>query len=418
MSDFIVPYPPFRDRRSAPNGFGFRTILGNASPLSPQWDYARERAAEDNDAGFRGAPNVEPPPDSPEFQAAEAAAFPDAPPQPTAASAAAAALGASEAAKWALPEQAAALAARAAPLAPAAAPPVAAALPFIALPTFNSDGQTVSLGDRFRARQPPGQRSVIIERRVADGLLGTSVGAKWEELPSLDATLRVGQYGLKTLFVDANQLRSTLGADAAKQLFATGLVIDRQAAAIDEATNRSRTALPPQPLSVPPTSEMRIGVSLNGGEKVETREATAEEVQRLCPTYPEYVRLGTKISETLKALGWVNGPPLGTRAHKLFADILKMQNIEAELQKRGVFQREPEFALREGQPKSYSKGFFKLDVLELYKDYATVCVFDLKTGGATISQERIYDLMRNANIYAKSKEFGYPNVYFIPIHVR
>jgi hypothetical protein len=94
-----------------------------------------------------------------------------------------------------------------------------------------------------------------------------------------------------------------------------------------------------------------------------------------------------------------------------------MQNIEAELQARGILERQPEFALREGLPRSYSKGYFKLDVLELYRNYATVCVFDLKTGGATISEARIYDLMRNASIYAKSQAFGYPNVYFIPIHV-
>src|SRR5262249_40464732 len=68
MSDFIVPYPPFRDRRSL-SGLGLRTILGNASPLSAQWDYARERAAEGDDTGWLGAAsNVEPPPDSPEYQ--------------------------------------------------------------------------------------------------------------------------------------------------------------------------------------------------------------------------------------------------------------------------------------------------------------------------------------------------------------
>ena len=425
MSNFIVPYPLFRDRRS-PGGLGLRTILGNASPLSPQWDYARERAAEADDTGFRGAPNVEPPPDSPEYQNASLQVLGNAagaPPRPSAAGAAVGALGIADRAEWEIGKWLAGLAARTAPAALAAAPPVALAVPLIAIPKSVFDDQTLRLGDRFRASQPPGQKSVILERRVDDGLLGTGVGAKWEQLPPLDATLRVGQYGLKTLVVDTDQLRSTLGPDAAKQLFASGLVIDRQAAAIDQAANRARIApegrddLPPQALSIPPKSEVRIGIMANGGEKTEIRKATAEEVERFCPTYPEYVRLGTKIGDNLKALGWVNGSEYGTRTHKIFADILRMQNIEAELQARGILERQPEFALREGLPKTYSKGYFKLDVLELYRNYATVCVFDLKTGDATISEARILDLMRNGRIYASSRGFGYPNVYFIPIHV-
>jgi hypothetical protein len=229
--------------------------------LSPQWDYARRRAPEDDDTGRRGvAPNVEPPPGSPEFRAAEAtlAAFQDAPSQPKTASTAVGALGVTDAAEWVLRTPLASLAARAAPIALATVPPVAAALPLIAFPTFNSEGQALPLGDRFRARRPPGLDSVIVERRINDGLLGTGGGAKWEELPPLGATLRVGQYGLGTLVVDADQLRNTVGSDMTKQLFATGRVIDRRAIEIDEAADRARAAPggqddlpPPPPLSLP-----------------------------------------------------------------------------------------------------------------------------------------------------------------------
>src|SRR5262249_15168656 len=280
---------PFRDRRSL-SGLGLRTILGNASPLSPQWDYARERAAETDDTGFRGAPNVEPPPDSPEYQNVSLQVLGNAagaPPRPSAAGAAVGALGMADRAEWEIGKWLAGLTARAAPAALAAAPPLALSAPLIAIPKSIFDDQTLRLGDRFRASQPPGQKSVILERRVDDGLLGTGVGAKWEELPSLDAILRVGQYGLKTLVVDAGQLRSTLGPDVAKQLFATGLVIDRNADDLDTA-NRARTSpggqgdLSPLPLSFPQKIEMRIGVSTDRGVTTTTREATREEVLQVC----------------------------------------------------------------------------------------------------------------------------------------
>ncbi len=58
------------------NDLGLGTILGNASPLSPQWDYARQRAAEDDDAGRRGvALNVAAPPGRPEYQRAHFQAY-------------------------------------------------------------------------------------------------------------------------------------------------------------------------------------------------------------------------------------------------------------------------------------------------------------------------------------------------------
>ncbi len=220
----------------------------------------------------------------------------------------------------------------------------------------------------------------------------------------MEAEVGPGSDGIVGLKINPDQLRAAVGEEAASRV-------------LNAPGGKDNPALPP-PIYNSSKIEVRIGASINGGEKTEIRNATPEEVQKLCPSYPEYVRMGTKIADDLKAAGWENGPKYGTRAHTILANQIEMQsNIESELQSRGILEREPEFALREGIPKSYSKGHYKLDILELYRDYATVCVFDLKTGGATISEARIYELMRNASIYAKSKEFGYPNVYFIPVHV-
>ena len=73
MADFLFPTPIYLGRRSVMNDLGLVTILGNGSPVSPRGTYYRERAwsDEDDDTGRRGtAPNVEPPPGSPEYQSA------------------------------------------------------------------------------------------------------------------------------------------------------------------------------------------------------------------------------------------------------------------------------------------------------------------------------------------------------------
>ena len=120
MANFVFPTPIYLGRRSVMNDLGLGTILGNGSPVSPRWTYYRERAWSDadDDTGRRGAaPNVEPPPGSPEFRAAAAtlAAVQDAPQQPSAASAAAGALGIAAPVEWELGKRLAGLAARAAP---------------------------------------------------------------------------------------------------------------------------------------------------------------------------------------------------------------------------------------------------------------------------------------------------------------
>jgi len=387
------------------NDLGLGTLLGNASPVSPRWDYLREQGSEnDGDAPRRGsAPNVEPPPGSPEYQSAALQAYGYAdgaapPSEPTRQMASLtipidSGLGAAPAGQT--------LKSVGARLIPAASGLAAGGA--VLLTPRNTPATTYDLGDGLRAQSAPGQRSISIERRVDDGLLGTGWGAKWEQLP-VEAELGPRTDGTVGLKINPDQLKAAVGAETANRV-------------LNAPGGKDNPLLPP-PISNSSKIEVRIGASINGGEKTEIRKATPEEVQKLCPSYPEYVRMGTKIADDLKAAGWENGAKYGTRAHTILADQIEMQNnTESELQARVILEREPEFALREGMPKSYSKGYYKLDILELHRDYATVCVFDLKTGGATISEARIYELMRNASIYAKSRQFGYPNVYFIPVHV-
>ncbi len=159
MADFSTPYPGFRDRRSVTNDLGLGTILGNASPLSPQWDYARQRAAEDDDTGRRGtAPNVEPPPGSPEYQSAALQAYgyaggaaPQSEPSRQMASVAIpidSGLGAATAGQT--------LRSVGARLVPAASG-LAAGGAVLLTPT-NTPATTYDLGDGLRAQSAPGQR--------------------------------------------------------------------------------------------------------------------------------------------------------------------------------------------------------------------------------------------------------------------
>ena len=56
-------------------------------------------------------------------------------------------------------------------------------------------------------------------------------------------------------------------------------------------------------------------------------------------------------------------------------------------------------------------------MVELHRDHVTVCVYELKTGDATIPLDVVKRYSREVGIYAKSKAGGYENIYFIPIRV-
>ena len=113
----------------------------------------------------------------------------------------------------------------------------------------------------------------------------------------------------------------------------------------------------------------------------------------------------------------VNGLAYGQDVHRSLELTLKMHDIQSSLHERGVLELTPEIALLGGVDKSYSKGSKRLDVLELHDDHVTVCVYELKTGRARIREQTMDDYLREASLYAKSRAFGHPNVYFIPIRV-
>ena len=104
------------------------------------------------------------------------------------------------------------LIARAAPAVAGAGSAAAGALPFLFIPT-NTQSETTDLGDGLRARVRPGQRTVEIERRVHNGLLGTGIGAKWETLP-VEAQQVVGRDGSANTVINHEQLNRALGRSA------------------------------------------------------------------------------------------------------------------------------------------------------------------------------------------------------------
>lgn len=396
--------PLLRDPKSGSGISGFGTLLGNASSLAPKWDEFRRQASDDAFNGARRgiAPNVEPPPGTPEYQlgAPEAHGYTDAAAlasEPTGQTASIAIPIGSDIAATTGAQALEGLSARLAP----AASGVAAGGAVLLTPT-NTPATTYELGDGLRARSAPGQRSVSIERRVGDGLLGTSVGARWEQLP-VEAEVGPGPDGVVRLNINSDQLRAAVGEEAASRALAS--------------PDGKNNLPPPLPLFLPSKIEMRIGVSINGGASTEKREATWEEVMQVCPNYATYEKIGLEAAEKCKAAGMENGLAYGRRVHRELETTLEMQYIQSRLHDRGVVELKPELALLNGVKDSYTKGSSRLDVVELHSDHVTVCVYELKTGGAAIRNETIDRYLREASLYAKAQAFGYPNVYFIPIHV-
>ncbi len=400
MSDFsIPPYALFRDRKSVMSDLGFGTILGNGSSVSPQWDYYRRRAAEYDEAGRRGvAPNVESPPDSPEYQSALPQAFGNSGATSPTGQMASIAIPAGSGFGGATAGQT--LTGVGARLVPAASGLAAGGA--VLLTPMNTPATTYDLGDGLRAQSAPSQRSVAIEQRVNDGLLGTGVGAKWERL-DVDAEVGPGPDGIVRLKINPVQLKSAIGDDAANRVL---------------GNSGGKNDLPPPPLiSRPSKIEMRIGVLINGNAETEKREASRGDVLSVCPNYPTYERIGFEAAEKYKAAGMANGLANGQRVHRSLEATLQMHDIQSSLHERGIFELKPELALLNGMDKSYTKGSSRLDVVELHNDHVTVCVYELKTGEARIRDETIDRYLREARLYAEFRGFGYPNVYFIPIRV-
>jgi SMI1 / KNR4 family (SUKH-1) len=84
----------------------------------------------------------------------------------------------------------------------------------------NSQPDSLSLGDGLRASSFGDVDSATIERRVGDGLFGTGIGARWEDL---HVRARFGRptNGHRTLFVDPDGLERAIGKEAAQRVLTT-----------------------------------------------------------------------------------------------------------------------------------------------------------------------------------------------------
>jgi filamentous hemagglutinin len=156
----------------------------------------RERVAAEHAAEvFGGAPATEPAPGSPDYQAADAdarrivaeqgardAAAPSSSANKASVAVPAAGAGGAGSAVGEVLKDVGVAAVRALPtiVRGASAPALAGA---ILLTPGNTGSRLQEIGDGLRVRINPDERAVRIERRVDNGLFGTGIGAKWQELP-------------------------------------------------------------------------------------------------------------------------------------------------------------------------------------------------------------------------------------------
>jgi hypothetical protein len=263
----------------------------------------------------------------------------------------------------------------------------------VLLTPTNTPATTYELGDGLRAQSAPGQRSVSIERRVDDGLLGTGWGAKWEQLP-VEAELGPRSDGTIGLKINPDQLRAAVGEETANRVLGD--------------PGRKNDLPPPPPISGPSKIEMRIWASTDKGSTTSSREATREQVEQVCPNFPKYEQYAMEAAAKYKAAGLPNGKEYGRLVHR---------DVELRLREAGVPEVSPELAVRRGESPSYSKGSSRIDIVELHRDHITVCVYELKTGEARIPYEVVQRYSREAGMHANFVKEGYQNVYFIPIRV-
>lgn len=269
---------------------------------------------------------------------------------------------------------------------------------------WNSQGRTMDLGDDLRARWAPGERLIKIERRVDNGLFGSGVGATWEELP-VEATFEPDEHGRQILRVDADALKRALATAAKTQ--ASGMSI-----------SAPFEALPPSKAVI---YEIRIGASVDGGTTMGFREATHEEIERLCPNYPMIQGVGLRAAAEIEGMG----ARRGQMVHKLAENQLKELKVarSAEiLREMGIVELRPEIALRNGKNLSFyrAKGSSVLDVLEVYGNGGEkrACVYDFKTGTAVLPDATAVRYGHEVGNYVQKKYKVMPvHITVVPVHL-
>jgi hypothetical protein len=274
----------------------------------------------------------------------------------------------------------------------------------VLLKPMNSQGGTIELGDGLRARWHPDQRTATIERRTSKGLFGSDFGAKWEELP-VHATYDSGPDGHRKLLVNDQALKAVIAASEAGQV------------------SIGKSALPhfqALPASKPSMVEIRIGASADGGVTTSFREATHEEIERLCPGYPMILGVGARAS--MEYSGLPNGLIRGNAVHNLAKiENLKISRSEEILREMDIHELLPEVAIRSGKRFSYrAKGSSVLDVAEIYgrNGEKKACVYDFKTGNATFPDATAIRYAYEIAQYANERfGGGYMQIIVAPIFV-
>lgn len=294
----------------------------------------------------------------------------------------------------------------------AAAPAAALSIPFM-LWTGNSGSMTFDIGEDLRVRHVPDSAEASIERRIGNGLFGTGLGERWEKVP-IKATVDAR----RTLFVDPGELERAIGTEAMDRLLAThgvSIASDRAITSAMPTTPEPNDSSTPSLVQI--ALEMQIGITSNRpGDKIVRREATEEEAARHCSRYFDYKLLFDNATENAKRIGLLNGTVHGKAVHREVELKLREAEIRAMLNARGFVEINSEVAFLNGAKKAYRmKGTSVPDVLEADRK-GTMCIYEFKTGGATLRKATIERYGRVGVTYADAEKMGYAQVYVVPIY--
>jgi hypothetical protein len=167
----------------------------------------------------------------------------------------------------------------------------------------NTGSDTVDIGDDVRVSKVPGYAVTTIERRVDNGLFGTGIGAKWENLP-VDARVTVGPDGQEAVAIDRSQLERAIGAEATdKALRTAGIAMakppskeesnDEENRGVDNRSKKRDPNEPDQDGSEPPPPHPPSGRSSES-------QADNSEQRREIREIAEHIGAGHAASEHLE----------------------------------------------------------------------------------------------------------------------
>jgi len=267
----------------------------------------------------------------------------------------------------------------------------------IVVPAKLDYGTTVPLAEGLRARRLTGQRSIEIERKVDDGVLGSGVGAKWERL-DVAAEYAAGPDSSNVLQIDASELVRAIGPEAAARVLGQAGV-----GRLLGAATRDRKPGESSPGYLP-ILEMRITSTVDGGVKVEHKEIADADAAKFCPNYVTVLNDALEASAMVRSMRIPNGPTYGRLVHA---------EVERRLKARGIPNLETERGIFKGAPIGYlTSGSSKIDVIEKL-DHDTVCVYDVKTGDAEFKDHTRERYLKEAADYLRVRK-----VYVLPVHVQ